>query len=127
MTDYQRETLTALYQAVDYMKCNDLDCSNVEAAIETIETEKAVIAIDTTPKSNMIEFDGKFYDNRHGGPFDRGMADCYYQRPMKPHYFIDGTLTSPKIEMDEMSPREMRAYLAGYKYNEELGDYKDWG
>ena len=26
------------------------------------------------------------YDQRHGGPFDRGTADSYYRREFDPHY-----------------------------------------
>ena len=37
------------------------------------------------------------YDTRHGGPFDRGSADSYYQRGIEPHYFVFGTATSDKI------------------------------
>ena len=31
-----------------------------------------------------VEYKGKTYDDRHGGPFDRGSADSYYGRPFKP-------------------------------------------
>ena len=30
-------------------------------------------------------FNGKVYDARHGGAFDRGSADSYYHRPRDPH------------------------------------------
>jgi hypothetical protein len=39
LTQFERETLTALYASLDFMKCNDLDTSNVEAAIEIIESK----------------------------------------------------------------------------------------
>ena len=38
------------------------------------------------------------YDTRHGGPFDRGSADSYYHRGITPHYYVEGTSTSPRIE-----------------------------
>ena len=41
LTQYERETLTALYASLDFMNCNDLDTSNVEAAIEIIESKIA--------------------------------------------------------------------------------------
>ena len=67
------------------------------------------------------------YDTRHGGPFDRGSADSYYHRPRKPHFYVEGTSTSPMVSESEMTPEEIRAYLAGYQYNEQFGDKKDWG
>ena len=35
---------------------------------------------------NPQEYNGKFYDQSHGGPFDRGAADSYYNRGAKPHW-----------------------------------------
>ena len=65
------------------------------------------------------------YDTRHGGPFDRGSADSYYHRPRNPHYYVEGTGTSDRVT--ELTPAEVQAYLAGYQYNEQFGDKKDWG
>jgi hypothetical protein len=31
------------------------------------------------------------YDQRHGGPFDRGSADSYYGRVREPHFYVEGT------------------------------------
>lgn len=67
------------------------------------------------------------YDTRHGGPFDRGSADSYYHRPRNPHFYVEGTGTSDRIDQSQMSPAEVQAYLAGYQYNEQFGDKKDWG
>jgi len=67
------------------------------------------------------------YDQRHGGAFDRGAADSYYHRPRRPHMFTDGTYTSIEIHQDEMTNEEIQAYLAGYQWNEQFGDKKDWG
>ena len=64
------------------------------------------------------------YDTRHGGPFDRGGADYWYNRPIDPHYFIEGSYTSDKII--ELTPEEKGAYLAGYKQGEEEDLRKDW-
>ncbi len=69
----------------------------------------------------------KTYDDRHGGPFDRGAADFYYWRPRSPHYYKGGTAMSDKVEMKDMNPDEIAAYNAGYAFGEELGDRKDWG
>ena len=65
--------------------------------------------------------------NRHGGPFDRGSADSYYRRGFRPHYFVGGTYQSEEITEDQMTEAEIQAYRAGFQYNEDLGDFKDWG
>lgn len=67
------------------------------------------------------------YDKRHGGPFDRGSADSYYGREFSPHYYVAGTSTSPRVELEAMTAEEIVAYSAGYEYNEKYGDKKDWG
>jgi hypothetical protein len=67
------------------------------------------------------------YDQRHGGPFDRGSADSYYHRARNPHFYVGGTGTSDRVEQSEMTNEEIQAYLAGYQYNEQFGDKKDWG
>ena len=66
------------------------------------------------------------YDQRHGGPFDRGSADSYYGRPRQPHFYVEGTSTSPRIDQSQMTTQEVHAYLAGYQYNEQFGDKKSW-
>lgn len=66
------------------------------------------------------------FDRRHGGPFDRGAADSYYGRVMDPHYYVGGTSMSPRVELSEMTTEEIAAYTAGYKWNENFGDKKDW-
>ena len=81
--------------------------------------------IDFTDKPQ--EFEGQLYDQRHGGPFDRGSADSYYNRPFNPHFYVGATATSPRIEMECMTAEEITAYTAGYRYNEQFGDKKDWG
>ena len=64
------------------------------------------------------------YDKRHGSPWDRGSADSYYRRPYKPHKYVEGTMTSEKVE--SLSAIDLAAYDAGYEANEALGYYKDW-
>ena len=66
------------------------------------------------------------YSHRHGGPYDRGSADSYYRRPFDPHYYVDGTGTSTRVEKDKMTEEDIAAYTAGFKENEDSGDYKDW-
>lgn len=63
--------------------------------------------------------------NYHGGPFDRGAADSWYQRPRSPHKYPNGTGNGP--EVTDLTPEEVEAYHAGYDDNEESGGHKDWG
>lgn len=69
----------------------------------------------------------KKYDERHGGPYDRGSADSYYRRGQNPHYYKGGTATSEKVEAEDMTQDELEAYHAGYDDNEQSGNFKDWG
>ena len=64
------------------------------------------------------------FDKRHGGAWDRGSADSYYRRPYKPHKYVAGTGTSERVE--SLSADDLAAYKAGWNYNEELGDFKEW-
>lgn len=54
------------------------------------------------------------YDDRHGGPYDRGSADAWYGRPFKPHYFTGDTYKSSPIPLSE-DTAEYAAYKAGYE------------
>jgi len=63
------------------------------------------------------------YDERHGGPYDRGSADAYYRRDFNPHYFEGNTGSGPRIPIEEGTP-EYAAYREGYLQQE---DFKDWG
>ena len=64
------------------------------------------------------------YDQRHGGPFDRGSADAYYHRPYDPHYYKGDTYGSDRVELKDMTAAEITAYTAGYN---QTTDRKDWG
>ena len=66
------------------------------------------------------------HDDRHGGPYDRGSADSYYRRGYRPHYYVGATQMSDKVDKDQMTPEEIKAYKAGYNNNEEQGDFKQW-
>lgn len=74
----------------------------------------------------MREFNGKQYDDRHGGPFDRGSADSWYSRPFRPHFFTDATYQSDEIEERFMTKAQIADYTAGYEFNEQFGDKKAW-
>ena len=44
------------------------------------------------------------YDERHGGPFDRGGADFWYGRGFNPHYYKGATYTTDRVELADMTP-----------------------
>jgi hypothetical protein len=73
-----------------------------------------------------IEYIGKDFDARHGGPFDRGGADYWYDRGINPHYYEGASLDSRKIEIREMTVEQVADYLAGYYFTEEFGGKKEW-
>ena len=64
---------------------------------------------------------------RHGGAYDRGMADSYYCRTPNPHFYVGGTKMSPIVTEENMTADEIASYYSGFEYNEELGNHKDWG
>jgi hypothetical protein len=66
------------------------------------------------------------YDKRHGGPWERGVMDSYYRRGCDPHYYKEGTYSSPRVERKDMTEDEVDAYIAGFNHNEEFGDFKEW-
>lgn len=53
-------------------------------------------------------------NDRHGGAYDRGGADAYYERPFDPHYFVGGTHVSSRVALSEMTPDEILQYTVGY-------------
>ena len=73
-----------------------------------------------------VEFNGIEYIQKHGNPFDRGSADSYYHRPANPHYWPEGTGHGTMVEGKDMTPEEIVAYMAGYEWNEQFGDKKEW-
>ena len=65
------------------------------------------------------------YDKSHGSYFDRGSADSYYHRGRDPHRGGVGGDSGPRIQATK--PADIQAYHAGYDFNEQFGDKKDWG
>ena len=63
---------------------------------------------------------------RHGGPWDRGSADAYYQRVFNPHYYVGDTYSSQRVDRKDMTEGEIAAYAEGYREQEESGDFKQW-
>ena len=54
------------------------------------------------------------YNARHGGPYDRGMADNYYGRPYNPHYYTGDTYSSKLVETKDMTSEEIQEYAKGF-------------
>jgi hypothetical protein len=71
-------------------------------------------------------FRGETYTTWHGSPFDRGSADSWYGRPMNPHWYPEGSYKGTRVEAQDMTLAEVRAYYAGYEQNEEQGGKKEW-
>jgi hypothetical protein len=69
---------------------------------------------------------GSMYDERHGGPYDRGAADSWYRRPYDPPYYVGRTGTSDRVGLEFMTAEEIAAYTAGYRDNEAAGAHKEW-
>ena len=63
---------------------------------------------------------------RHGGPYDRGSADSYYQRGECPHYYVGGTGNSTRVTIEDKDSDEYRAYMLGYWENEHSQNFKDY-
>jgi len=66
------------------------------------------------------------YDERHGGPYDRGSADSWYRRGPNPHYWTGGSYHGEKMFESEMTKEEIEAYYAGFDENEEAGSFKEY-
>jgi hypothetical protein len=67
----------------------------------------------------------QFDRERHGSLYDRGSADSYYHRGIDPHWFPEGSYKGAKIT--NLTTEEIAEYRAGYDWNEQYGDKKDWG
>ena len=67
----------------------------------------------------------QFDRKQHGCLYDRGSADSYYGRPRNPHYGGVGGDSGERVDQG-LSIDEIKEYYAGYEYNEQFGDKKDW-
>lgn len=65
-------------------------------------------------------------DKRHGGPWDRGSADSYYQRGIDPHFFVGATYSSERVDITDSNSVEYKEYMLGYEDNERIGNHKEW-
>jgi hypothetical protein len=67
----------------------------------------------------------QFDRKKHGCLYDRGSADSYYGRPRDPHYGGVGGESGERVDQG-LSIDEIKEYYAGYEYNEQYGDKKEW-
>ena len=67
----------------------------------------------------------QFDRSRHGSLYDRGSADSYYHRPTTPHYGGVGGDSGPRVSVTDSD--SVAEYMAGYEWNEQYGDKKNWG
>jgi hypothetical protein len=66
----------------------------------------------------------QFDRERHGGLYDRGSADSYYHRGRDPHWYPQGSYNG--IKVTDLTAEERAEYNAGYDFNEDFGDKKEW-
>ena len=90
-----------------------------------MELMKIMVIMEMNDMRTNATFNGKVYDSVHGSCFDRGAADNYYHRDRKPHKYPNGTYNGDAVV--ELTIEEVEAYNAGYDFNEQYGDKKDWG
>ena len=65
------------------------------------------------------------FDRKHGSLYDRGSADSYYRRGREPHWYPNGTYNGAAVLAETLE--EIAEYEAGFRDNEESGNFKDWG
>lgn len=73
---------------------------------------------------NILSDRPQFRRERHGSLYDRGSADSYYGRPPNPHWWPEGTGVGDMIT--DLTESEKSEYLAGYEFNEQYGNKKEW-
>ena len=61
---------------------------------------------------------------RHGGPYDRGAADAYYNRPERPHYYKGATGLYEVVEEADMTADEIAEYMQGYDEETNRKDFR---
>ena len=64
------------------------------------------------------------FQRKHGSLYDRGSADSHYGRMPSPHYGGVGGDSGPRVEVTDKLSRD--EYNAGYDYNEQFGEKKDY-
>jgi hypothetical protein len=73
---------------------------------------------------NILNDQWQFVRENHGSLYDRGSADSYYHRPPSAHYGGVGGDSGPRVDVTDAISRA--EYMAGYEWNEQYGDKKNW-
>lgn len=68
----------------------------------------------------------QFNRKRHGGLFDRGAADSYYNRSPEPHWYPHPNGTGHGERKTDLTEAEAAEYMAGYEHNENFGEKKSY-
>ncbi len=56
-------------------------------------------------------------NRRHGGLYDRGIADAHYNRPFDPHYYPEGSYAGKRVtDLDE---EDIAEYKRGFDSHDE--------
>jgi hypothetical protein len=59
--------------------------------------------------------------HKHGGPYDRGSADKWYERKPEPHKYPEGTYNGERVILTD--PEEIDEYWEGYhSHNDHKSD-----
>ncbi len=86
-----------------------------------------LLANTPIPLSN---FDTDNYFIRHGGAYDRGSADSYYERSESPHYYTEGSYHGDRVDVskstDVAGMLARSAYMKGYLDQELSNVHKEW-
>lgn len=66
----------------------------------------------------------QFDRKQHGSLYDRGSADSYYGRTRNPHFGGVGGDSGNRVAVNDNE--SVAEYMAGYNWNEQFGDKKDY-
>ncbi len=80
-----------------------------------------------TAAALMKELVGRTYQQHPGSPFECGASDSYHRREREPHKFCQGRrgkryahLPLRRMTVHSMNAEQIKAYYAGYDYNERI-------
>ena len=102
----------------DYSK---ISAENTSSRMATISAEETYFIGDIVKDSDPITEVLKEFEKRHGGAYDRGSADAYYQRAFEPHYYVADSYYS--VRVTDLTPPEIAAYKAGFDGEDDRKQY----
>lgn len=82
------------------------------------------VLVEIIENARVITLNGKVINQRHGGAYDRGSADSWYNRPPSPHFFEGKTYSSPRVDESDMTSRAIAEYHLGFTDQEATGNHK---